>query len=161
MPFDTLLGKSWLRSLQGLWFLRTQRLNCISYILTLNPPLSNMAVPETRLLGSDSEKRTKWWDPHPIGCMASVSLSMWTCDEKTRKTYRRRATVWKSGEEPPVRNNLANTAISGSTPLELTEINLLCELPTLRASVMQAWINTSLEWLPLCQSMRRTIRALS
>lgn len=159
MPFDALLGKSWLRSLQGLWFLRTQRLNCISYILTLSPPLSNMAVPETRLLGSDSEDKMMGSSSNRMH--GFFSLSMWTCDEKTRKTYRRRATVWKSGEEPPVRNNLANTAISDSTPLELTEINLLCELPTLRSSVMQAWINTSLEWLPLRQSMRRTIRALS
>lgn len=108
----------------------------------VEPPLSNMAVPETRLLGSDNEKRTKWWEPPPIRCMASASLSMWTRNEKTRKTYRRRATVWKSGDKSPVRNNSANTAISGSKPLALTEINLLRELPTLRSSVKQAWTNT-------------------
>lgn len=113
------------------------RLN--SYV---EPPISNMAIPETRFLGSDSVTWTKCWDPQPIGCTASISLSMWTHEEKTRKTHREKATVWKSGEEPPVRNNSVNTAISGSKPLEPTEINLLCELSTLRSLVMQAWTNT-------------------
>lgn len=56
-------------------------------------PNTNMAVPETRLLGSDSVKRTKCWDPQPIGCMASISLSTCTRKEKARKMPSEKATV--------------------------------------------------------------------
>lgn len=103
----------------------------LQYGRTRNQDFRQWQWEKGKMMGSSSNRMH--------GFCLSIHVDMWW---KTRKTYRRRATVWKSGEEPPVRNNSANTAISGSTPLELTEINLLCGLPTLRSSIMQAWINT-------------------